>query len=324
MTSGFFARPAAWFTARAKGSALSTIPGPPPYGRSSTLRCRSCVKSRGFIARTSRRPLARARFNIDSPEYAPTISGNRVRMENVVIPCRLRSRAASFPAPSVVSEECCRSLPADRRPRLRGEASGLPKISAGPAPGEKTRLDSTTRQARLMGEARPGGAAPPDPTAGQAGPPRPGRVEAGPPCPAGGGACRTGGETAADVFYDPRSPEGMRERLFAAMHDPLERRRFLHPFLGDALLHRAPRRAVTRTRVLNEHFAMRRLGRRQGRQGLRRERMGGDAVDHKLDVDVVFGQIYKIVQHEFRLELLFEELRVLRAHATWPQAEAAR
>ena len=107
----------------------------------------------------------------------------------------------------------------------------------------------------------------------------------------------------------------MRERLFAAMHDPLERRRFLHPFLGDALLHRAPRRAVTRTRVLNEHFAMRRLGRRQGRQGLRRERMGGDTVDHKLDVDVVLGQVHKIVQHEFRLELLFEELRVLRAHA---------
>src|SRR3990167_7547060 len=194
MTSGFFARPAAWFTARAKGSALSTIPGPPPYGRSSTLRCRSCVKSRGFIARTSRRPLARARFNIDSPEYAPTISGNRVRMENVVIPCRLRSRAArltgearplgaaSFPAPSVVSEECCRSLSADRRPRLRGEASGLPKISAGPAPGEKTRLDSTTRQARLMGEARPAGAGPPR----GGGPPAGGRPPPADPPPGGG------------------------------------------------------------------------------------------------------------------------------------------
>ena len=33
-------------TARSSGSGFITIPGPPPYGTSSTLRCRSVVKSR--------------------------------------------------------------------------------------------------------------------------------------------------------------------------------------------------------------------------------------------------------------------------------------
>ena len=34
--------------AAAAGSYFSTMPGPPPYGRSSTVRCASTVKSRGF------------------------------------------------------------------------------------------------------------------------------------------------------------------------------------------------------------------------------------------------------------------------------------
>ena len=47
--------------AASSGSAFITMPGPPPYGVSSTVRWRSCVKSRGLTVSTVIVPASRAR-----------------------------------------------------------------------------------------------------------------------------------------------------------------------------------------------------------------------------------------------------------------------
>src|SRR6185295_2298057 len=62
----------------ARGSASITIPGPPPYGRSSTVRYLSATKSRGF--QTPRRHNPRSSALPVTPNRAawPTISGNSV------------------------------------------------------------------------------------------------------------------------------------------------------------------------------------------------------------------------------------------------------
>src|SRR5690606_29698831 len=43
------------------GSYFMTMPGPPPYGRSSTVRCRSYANSRGDRCSTASSPRSRAR-----------------------------------------------------------------------------------------------------------------------------------------------------------------------------------------------------------------------------------------------------------------------
>lgn len=66
-------------TASMMGSGLRTIPGPPPKGRSSTVRCRSRVKSRKSTASTSMSPFACALPKMLALAYAWTRSGKRVR-----------------------------------------------------------------------------------------------------------------------------------------------------------------------------------------------------------------------------------------------------
>ena len=53
--------------------------------------------------------------------------------------------------------------------------------------------------------------------------------------------------------------------------------------------------------------ALRTLERRQ-RDG--RERSGGDAINHKLQVDIVLREIHQIVHHKLRLELLLKILGI--------------
>src|SRR3989338_3349432 len=64
--------------ARTSGSSLTTIPGPPPYGRSSTFLCLSRENSLRSCTRTSITRFARARFIIDSPKYELNVDGNMV------------------------------------------------------------------------------------------------------------------------------------------------------------------------------------------------------------------------------------------------------
>src|SRR5918995_530556 len=60
------------------GSTFNTIPGPPPYGRSSTVRCTSVANSRGVVACTATRPASIARPNTPTPTAWATNSGNSV------------------------------------------------------------------------------------------------------------------------------------------------------------------------------------------------------------------------------------------------------
>src|SRR5437763_6437217 len=54
------------------------MPGPPPYGRSSTLRCRSVAKSRGFTVPSDHNPRSSARPVTPYRATASTNSGNSV------------------------------------------------------------------------------------------------------------------------------------------------------------------------------------------------------------------------------------------------------
>src|SRR5687767_12104674 len=60
------------------GSTFNTIPGPPPYGRSSTVRCTSVANSRGVVACTATRPASIARPNTPTRTAWSTNSGNSV------------------------------------------------------------------------------------------------------------------------------------------------------------------------------------------------------------------------------------------------------
>src|SRR5678815_345862 len=68
------ADPIAW----ASGPGSITIPGPPPYGRSSTVRCASVAKSRGFHVRSAHNPRSCARPVTPTLAACCTISGNSV------------------------------------------------------------------------------------------------------------------------------------------------------------------------------------------------------------------------------------------------------
>src|SRR5688500_16866617 len=60
------------------GSTFKTMPGPPPYGRSSTVRCTSVANSRGVVACTATRPASIARPSTPTRTAWPTNSGNSV------------------------------------------------------------------------------------------------------------------------------------------------------------------------------------------------------------------------------------------------------
>src|SRR5262245_15533619 len=60
------------------GSGLSTMPGPPPYGLSSTVRCTSRVNSRGSTQPTRTSPRSTARPNTPNLTACWISSGNRV------------------------------------------------------------------------------------------------------------------------------------------------------------------------------------------------------------------------------------------------------
>src|SRR3979411_1198087 len=60
------------------GSGLSTIPGPPPYGLSSTVRCGSVVCARGSSVPTLNRPRSTARPTMPNFSAPLIISGNSV------------------------------------------------------------------------------------------------------------------------------------------------------------------------------------------------------------------------------------------------------
>src|SRR6478672_5293597 len=64
--------------ARVSGSGISTMPGPPPYGRSSTVRYESVAKSRGFHTPRAHNPRSRARPVTPYPDACVTMSGNSV------------------------------------------------------------------------------------------------------------------------------------------------------------------------------------------------------------------------------------------------------
>src|SRR5690606_28304327 len=60
------------------GSTFITMPGPPPYGRSSTVRCTSVAKSRGVDACTTTSDLSMARPSTPYCTAAATNCGNGV------------------------------------------------------------------------------------------------------------------------------------------------------------------------------------------------------------------------------------------------------
>src|SRR5262245_8088444 len=71
-------------SARKSGSGFITIPGPPPYGTSSTTRCRSVVKSRRSRTFTSSVPRSIARFRMPAATSGSTIAGKIVTMSTVI------------------------------------------------------------------------------------------------------------------------------------------------------------------------------------------------------------------------------------------------
>src|SRR5688572_23470712 len=71
-------------TARASGSGFITMPGPPPYGTSSTLRWRSTVYSRRSWTLMSSSPRSTPRLITPSASPASTIRGKIVTMSNFI------------------------------------------------------------------------------------------------------------------------------------------------------------------------------------------------------------------------------------------------
>src|ERR1039458_2927 len=68
--------------ASARGSGLSTMPSPPPKGRSSTVRCRSWVKLRRSWMPTSTSPSASARRRIPFSKMLEKKPGKMVTISN--------------------------------------------------------------------------------------------------------------------------------------------------------------------------------------------------------------------------------------------------
>ena len=85
-------------TARTSGSGFITIPGPPPYGTSSTLRCRSVVNSRRSCTFTSSNPRSMPRPTTPSARPASTIRGKIVTMSNFIDLVRVVRIARRAPA----------------------------------------------------------------------------------------------------------------------------------------------------------------------------------------------------------------------------------
>src|SRR5690606_6555113 len=65
---------------RKNGSGFMTIPGPPPYGTSSTTRCRSVVKSRRSCTPTASTPASIPRATTPSASGASNMRGKIVTM----------------------------------------------------------------------------------------------------------------------------------------------------------------------------------------------------------------------------------------------------
>src|SRR5690606_5159836 len=65
------------------GSYLRTMPGPPPYGRSSTVLWRSLVKSRGDTCSIASSPRSRALPTTPCRATGSTSSGNSATMPTV-------------------------------------------------------------------------------------------------------------------------------------------------------------------------------------------------------------------------------------------------
>ena len=99
-------------TARTSGSGFITMPGPPPYGTSSTLRCRSVVWSRRSCTSTSSARAAIPRLTTPSASAASTIRGKIVTMSNFTV-----DRAAS--KNSSLLELCAAAFPRSDPATLR-------------------------------------------------------------------------------------------------------------------------------------------------------------------------------------------------------------
>src|SRR5436190_20458934 len=76
--------PAAAAIAAIIGSAFITMPGPPPYGVSSTVRWRSAVKSRGLIVATEITPAFAARPTTPAVSAGSISSGRIVTTVNFI------------------------------------------------------------------------------------------------------------------------------------------------------------------------------------------------------------------------------------------------
>src|SRR5688572_16768717 len=99
-----------------------TIPGPPPYGTSSTWRWRSVVKSRRSQMRTSRRPRSRARASNDTSRAANAFGKIEIRSTRTGLSLRprlepVRQRDTHLPGLAV-------NVPNDRAQRRHEDLAG--------------------------------------------------------------------------------------------------------------------------------------------------------------------------------------------------------
>ena len=105
-----------------------TIPAPPPYGVSSTLRWRSVVCSRGSCTRTSSRPCARARPSSDASSGPAKYSGKIVNDVDAHATCRRSGRVRARTGRR-----------ADRRRRRRSRCSTTNTIGTSAPPSSTSR-----------------------------------------------------------------------------------------------------------------------------------------------------------------------------------------
>src|SRR5687767_9339286 len=81
------------------GSIFKTIPGPPPYGRSSTVLCTSVANSRGVLAFTVTAPRSMARPRTPTRTASATNSGNSVTTSMRMAPFRINKSVQPVQAP---------------------------------------------------------------------------------------------------------------------------------------------------------------------------------------------------------------------------------
>src|SRR5581483_1449520 len=118
-------------TAEKIGSGFSSIPSPPPKGRSSTVLCRSAVQSRRLWMRISTAPASRPRLS------TPCSNGPRKNSGNIVSTWNITAYSVPLILPAIPQQY---DVPQGRSPdKLSGQRGSSARLPLPAAPARPSR-----------------------------------------------------------------------------------------------------------------------------------------------------------------------------------------